>query len=182
MDEIITNAALPGVRFTVWQDTSAEDPRNWIDDSHAQTLTYHAAHGYDTDGADDAATGTMQAFMRVYDETGNADLANRVAERYARTFEPEARVHVSRGRGYSQGEWWETVTVVTDAGYGTPEGHAEEFHQWMRGDVYGVTVERLTVCDHGVEHWDAEDSLGGIYADSASSAVAYFREECAVSA
>ena len=175
---IVTDDETPNVRYVVWQDTDSDDPRDWSDTTEAQTLVYRAAYRTGNADADasSAATGTMAAFIHAYDATGDATKALRAATLYAAMFEPDYSVETYSATGYTQGEWWELVSVVKD-GYGTPKDHAETFEQWTRGDVWCVMEETLTECDnpencHGDEesHWQAGDSLGGIYADDPEDA------------
>jgi len=43
------------------------------------------------------------------------------------------------------------------------EGEVKTFAQYIEGQVYGFTLERLSTCSHGDEHGDTEESCGGFY-------------------
>ena len=181
---IVTDRTEPDARFIVWQDESADDPRTWTD--AAQTLIYRAAYlSRSEDDLSDADTGTMQTFCRVYDATGNEDHALKVAQRYARIVEPGTQIALHGARGYSQGAWWDTVTVTTD---GTdPDAYAETLAQYLAGDVWCVKRETYVPCEvegchaDDDEHWEGVtasgvDSLvvGGIYASDVEDAVSQY--------
>lgn len=184
-DAIVTDDERPGVRFVVTQDTDAEDPRSWLDDSGEQILIYRAARNYGIDNLCDAWTPVMEAWTRVYGDTGDERLALAVAQRYARMFHPEYAIALDSGHGYSQGDWWETVVTwrVTEDNPAEldPRLYTEAFHQWMRGDVYYVSVEYLTECDCcGGQDWEQRDevfSCGGFYADDAEAAVLQYADQ-----
>lgn len=176
-DCVVTDRDEPRARYIVWQDKMPDDPREWSD--NAQTLVYRAAYlSRNVDRISDADTSTMEAYFRVYEATHNEDHALKIAQRYARVFEPEARITLHSVRGYSQGQWCDTVTVTVN---GTdPEPYAETFAQYFVGDVYCVKRETYTACTvdgcHGDEdaHWDTDTVIGGIYASDATEAVAQF--------
>lgn len=183
----VTDPATPHARFVVWQDTDAEDPRAWQDDASAQTLIYSANRGSSPDSTDDAASPVMAAFMQHYTEHGDADAALILARRYARIWSPGWKIDTYSARGYSQGDWWDLVTV-TGPDAGDPSDYSQEWEQWARGDVYSVMRETFMPCEtpdtcHGDEEshwWSVTDQgieslvIGGIYADDAEDAVAQY--------
>lgn len=180
--ETITLDAHPNVRFEVSQDLDAEDPRTWND--AVQILTFRSPHyGANNDDVErEADTRTMEAFGRVYDATGDDEYALKVAQRYARVFEPDVTVETFTLRGYSQSDWQDVVIVTpSDGSCGTAEGHAETFRQWLYGDVYAVTeLHPHTWRDdagNDLTTWEDGDSLSGIYADSAEEAAEYYAAE-----
>ena len=163
-------------RFYVWQDTDAESPTEW--DSASSVLVFNTARNYRTDSP---VCAVSEAFYRVYDETGDDDLALKVARRYSvlrgvyRDIEhASAHIVTSSVTGYSPSEWWD-ILVITEHGYGDAESLADVWAQWARGDVYSVTADRFTPCEHSTcraehygdeSHWDSVESCGGFYADS----------------
>jgi len=44
-------------------------------------------------------------------------------------------------------------------------GEVETYDQYLTGDVYYFTIEKVLTCDLGCEHTEDEDSCGGFYGD-----------------
>lgn len=180
--ETVTLDAHPNVRFEVSQDFDAEDPREW--DREVQILTYRGPRlsRLEDDIERAADSRTMEAFGRVYDESGDDEHALKVAQRYARAYEPDVIIDTFSLRGYSQGDWQDVVVVTpSDGSCGTAESRAETFRQWAYGDVYSVIVQHPHTWHDGdgntLTTWEDGDSLGGIYADSAEEVAEYYATE-----
>lgn len=45
------------------------------------------------------------------------------------------------------------------------EGEVAEYDAWLRGEVYGYVIEKLSTCDHGDEHADVVGSCWGFVGD-----------------
>jgi len=45
------------------------------------------------------------------------------------------------------------------------KGEVETYDQFIRGDVYGFRISKITTCDHGHEHEEELDSCWGFYGD-----------------
>lgn len=45
------------------------------------------------------------------------------------------------------------------------KGEVETYDQFIRGDVYGFRICKVTTCDHGHEHEEELDSCWGFYGD-----------------
>lgn len=154
-----------GRGYSVMQDDAASDPRSNIDDEHAALWAYRVpTHGGSV--AQDLPSGNIaiDAFARFY-ESFEDHAALTMTQRYLRIFHPESTrtVGISTVRGHSQGDWLDLVCAVAD-GYGTPDGHMNEFAMWAYGNVWTV------IPDDG-------DSLSGIYADDDEAALDLFRRD-----
>lgn len=62
------------------------------------------------------------------------------------------------------------------------EGEVETYDQYLRGEIYGFHISKLSTCDHGHEHKDLIDSCWGFYGvedcmDEAKSIVEYHIRE-----
>lgn len=173
----VTNTDTPGIRYEVVQDTCVGDP---IVDSGAPVEHYVVRAGYMS--SSDTPSGELsEVFARLNEVFDNA---LDVTRRYARIFmgcteaEANARIVLAETRGHSPSEWTQLFVHVSDEGYGTAEGWAEEWARWARGDVFGVTVQTLNSCDScDCEEWEEGDSLWGIYADDAEEAAQYYATE-----
>ena len=55
-------------------------------------------------------------------------------------------------------EWKEKVTKYL-------EGEVDTYDQYLRGDIYGYKVSKISVCDLGCEHEEVVDSCGGFYGE-----------------
>jgi len=55
-------------------------------------------------------------------------------------------------------EWKEKVTKYL-------EGEVEAYDQYLRGDIYGYKVSKISVCDLGCEHEEEIDSCWGFYGE-----------------
>lgn len=67
---------------------------------------------------------------------------------------------------------FDTPGTRADTGVLTPEdieaalrGEVEEYDRFLRGEVYGYVIERLSTCDHGDVHSDHVDSCWGYIGD-----------------
>lgn len=151
----------PGVRYVAYYDHDVENPLEMLGSDEVQ-----AVHT-DRSNIVSSVSGTMRVFLTVLYEN-NEELALKVARRHAAVFEPDTKIAYSAARGL--------VVVVSDPGYGTPEGWLDEYGQWADGNVYGVAAEEW---DEDLEDWLETDSLWGIYADDEEEAAKYYREYCA---
>ena len=157
-----------GLGYDVFQDTDAEDPRSWIgDDEKVAVYVFNGARG-DKD-ADVPGNVAAQAFARFY-ELYKEDVALALTKRWLRIFRKERYDLAMRTiRGYSQGDWAEVFAAsVIDhedgtPGYGTAQGHIDQYASWRWGDVWTVSP-------------DEGDSLSGIYAASAEEALERYLE------
>ncbi len=162
-----------GLGYDVYQDTDAEDPRSWIgDDEKVAVYVFNGPRG-DKD-AEVPGNVAAQAFARFYELWDEAkSLA--VTRRWLAIFREEKYdLAVSTIRGYSQGDWAEVfaASVIDDTpenaagtpGYGTAQGHIDQYASWRWGDVWTVSP-------------DEGDSLSGIYAASAEEALEQYLED-----
>ena len=176
---IVTDTERSDVRYIVSQDEDSESPNEW---GLGHVYVYRTAHlGSGSDIPDDELS---RVFFEVLDRHDD-DIALEVTRRYARVFlgmtecEAAARIDTYSARGYSQSDWWDVLSITPDS---FALGCARDWEQWARGDVYVVTEETRIPCDstecHGGDeaHWEARDSLGGIYADSATDAITEYRD------
>lgn len=176
---IVTDTERSDVRYTVERDDVCESPNEW---GSGHVYVYRTADfGSGSDIPDDELS---RVFFEVLDRHDD-DIALEVTRRYARVFlgmtpdEAYGRIDIHSAHGYSQGDWWDVLSIVPE---GSAIDYARVWEQWARGDVYAVTEETRIPCDspecHGGDeaHWKANDSLGGIYADSATGAVTEYRE------
>lgn len=151
-----------GTGFDVWNDTDADDPRTRIPDEHAALYVYNGPRGNkDSEVPENVVA---QAFAR-FNETLPSDAhAFAATVRWLNVFHPDLKVDAEMRtiRGYSQGDWADVFAVVAE-GYGTAESHIDEYRMWCFGDVWVVDP-------------DDDDSLSGIYADSAEDAVKFYLE------
>lgn len=175
----VTNTDTPGVRYEVVQDGNVSDP---IIDSGAPVEHFVVRAGY-TSSTVTPSGELSEVFARFNDEFDNAI---DVTRRYARIFmgyteaEANTRIALVSTSGHSQSDWAELFVHVSEEGYGTAEGWANEWSQWARGDVFGVSVQTLIPCDScDCEEWEDGDSLWGIYADDAEEVAQYFATEYA---
>ena len=182
---IVTDTERSDVRYTVGRDDVSESPNEW---GSGHVYVYSTAYlGGSEDIPDDELS---RVFFEVLDRHDDDSLALEVTRRYARVFlgmtpdEAYGRIDIHSAHGYSQGDWWNVLSITPDSF--APDsfalGYARVWEQWARGDVYAVTEEARIPCDspecHGgdEDHWEAKDSLGDIYADSATGAVTEYRE------
>ena len=182
----VTLADYPGYVFDVTHDLDASDP---VADSGAPVEMYAARGGYRSTLGDN--TGYWIDAHKRFEESFGDDAAD-VLKRFAVAFHgwDKARaddaIHFGTYRGYSQSDWLDVLTVVTEDGYGMAEGWFEEWSQWARGDVYTVGAERFEECDcdcqatHTSREKDNGNELiyvGGIYADDVEEAATYYAGE-----
>lgn len=62
------------------------------------------------------------------------------------------------------------------------EGEVETYDRYLRGEIYGYSISKLSTCDHGHEHKESIDSCWGYYGvedcmDEAESIVEYYIKE-----
>ena len=188
---IVTSDDYPNMRFIVYPDTDASDPSEYYGD---EVELYVFAAGYKS--CNDAPTGYWsELFAQFYNDYDNVKALDMV-RRFAVIFhgwtraQADTRIMTLSTPGGSPGDWADIFVAVPDEGDGSPEGYAEEWSQWARGDVFGVCPERYVPCEHpdschGDEddHWTTSndqgldfDDLWGIYADDAEDAVKHFAE------
>lgn len=181
---IVTDTERPDVRYIVSQDEDSESPNGW---ESGRVYVYRVAIGSTAGSVSDPDDELSSVFFEVMHSRhlGNDSLALEVTRRYARVFlgmtpdEAYGRIDIHSARGYSQGDWWDVLSITPDS---FARDYARIWEQWARGDVYVVTEDTRIPCDspecHGGDeaHWESKDSLGGIYADSATDAVAEYRE------
>lgn len=180
-NETITLAEYPKHRFTVVQDMDVCDP---IADSGVNVHYYvceSARYGFSNTEPNGEYAETFARFMEVFD----TDTAFTAFRRWLHIYEEwswqkiESQSALYNHVGYSPSEWCTLFVCVPDTGDGTATGWAEEWSQWVRGDVYGVIAEKYIECNsaecHGDEdsHYEESESLWGIYADSAEDAARY---------
>lgn len=164
-------------RYVVWQDS--DSPANWNSDD--TVMVYNTSP---RSGRDKATCELSEVFERAYD-THDADKALAITRRYARVCigwtpeRAEGAIVTYSARGYSQGDWWDILAITWEGEYA--ESLAEQWEQWVRGDVWSVRAEFGTVCDKGELHWDTVNDqgidfypVGGIYADSAEDTVSEY--------
>ena len=146
-------------QYKVVQDLDAEDPREWIEDSHVALYVYNGPRGHKDPIPDNRIAEVFDHFYKIYDD----EKALAATKRWLTVFYPEiaaiVEVEISNIQGYSQGDWLDVLAVVTQ-GYGSAASHINEFRQWVFGDVWTVS--------------DGTDTLSGIYADDQEQAVEFF--------
>lgn len=186
MSEVVTLEDFPTMRFIVWQDEDAPEP---ISDSGCPVECLAYREGYQSIASDNTGK-YIDVFKQFYNALGDAEKALRAMKYWLVRFngwtpeEAEARTLLYSHLGYSQGDWLDMFFIVTEDGYGTPEGWANEWSRWANGDVYVVRAETKIECenldlchldeddhwtmqnDQGVEHM----TCGGYYADSPEEA------------
>ena len=179
---IVTDSERTDVRYIVSQDEYSESPNEW---GSGKVYVYRVAYGSTAGSVSDPDDELSSVFYRAYDRHYNSSLALETTRRYARVFlgmtpdEAYGRIANYSARGYSQGDWWDVLSITPDS---FALGYARIWERWARGDVYVVTEEARIPCDspecHGGEesHWEVVDSLCGIYADDAEGAVSEYRE------
>ena len=155
-------------------DYPEESPNEW---GYDKTYIYRTAY---KGMPDTPECPISDAFYRVYEHNHDEDLALKVARRYAiilQDWEPAQTlngIQLHTLRGYSQGDWWDTLTISPDWDANL---YAETFQQWLRGDIYLVTEYSRIECNnddcHGSDndHWELSGGLGGIYADDPETAL-----------
>lgn len=151
-----------GETFTVEQDDSGDDPRGWVESELASVYIYRAARGYRDDNPDDFRNVAVDAFAHYYARDWDEGEALKLTRRYLAAYHPKLKIACDTFSvtGYSQGDWVDIFVAVAN-GYGTPEGHADTYERYFRGDVWVVS--------------NGEDSLGGIYAESQEEAIEAFK-------
>lgn len=165
----------PTSRLAVRQDEFAEDPRGWV--PSVDVLRYNTPrYNSSADDLGDCKTILGTVFTVVYGNTGDDDLALKVALRYKSVFNIWEDIETRTLQGYSQGDWVDAVAVAPH-GYGTAAGHLDEYNAWLWGDVSEVMLERKTrwiredtACDPFTEEvelhtWEYADAIGGSYLD-----------------
>ena len=179
---IVTDTERPDVRYIVSRDDDSESPNEW---GMGKVYVYHVAYGSTAGSVSVPDDELSSVFFGAYHRYGDGYLALVVTRRYARVFlgmtpdEAYDKIETYLARGYSQGDWWDVLSITPDS---FARNYARIWERWARGDVYVVTEESRIPCDspecHGEDeaHWKANDSLGGIYADSATGAVTEYRE------
>lgn len=144
-----------GTRVTVAHDADSENPCDWYSDTIL--CVYHA--GYRSVSEDDKGDVLICAFLEYRDRGEDEETALALAKRYARTFYGDTRPAILGSMiGYSQSDWAEFIVVGEDA-----ESLSASWQAWARGDVYCAYTD--------------DDSLGGIFADSAEEAAKYYHTE-----
>ncbi len=66
------------------------------------------------------------------------------------------------------------------------KAEVETYDQYIRGDIYGYTISKVTTCEHGHEHTEELDSVWGYYGEDecmkdAEAIVRYYMEKEMVS-
>lgn len=158
-----------GLGYDVYQDTDAEDPRSWIGDDEAVAVyVFNGPRGdKDAEVPDNVAAQAFARFYEIYEE----DIALAVTRRWLTIFREE-KYDLAMGtiRGYSQSDWADVFAAsIIDhedgtPGYGTAQGHIDQYASWRWGDVWTVSP-------------DEGDSLSGIYADNAEEALKLYLED-----
>lgn len=161
-----------GASFSVFQDTSAEDPRTWIgDDSKVAVYVFNGPHGdKDDETPENIAAHAFRRFYEIYDEIRSLELT----KRWLAAFHPEVQydLTVETIRGHSQSDWAEVfaASIIDRPGaapsYGTAQSHIAQYAQWRWGDVWVVDPDGTAL-----------DPLGGIYADDPEEALRLFLTE-----
>lgn len=181
----VTLADYPGYVFDVTHDRDASDPVEYL----GAPVEMYAAHGSYRSTIGDNNGYWIDAHKRFDDSFNDATV---ILKRFAVAFHgwDKARaddaIHFATYHGYSQSDWLDVLTVVTEEGYGTAEGWFDEWSQWARGDVYTVGAERVEECacgcqaTHTIREKDNGNELiylGGIYADDVETAALYYANE-----
>ena len=136
-------------------DGDSENPCHWYSDT---ILCVYRA-GYSSDNEDDRGDVLIRAFLEYRDRGEDDERALLLAKRYARTFYGDDRPAIlGKMRGYVQSDWADFIVVGEEV-----ESLSASWTQWARGDVYVAYTD--------------DDSLGGIFADSAEDAAKYFHDE-----
>jgi len=167
------------ITFSVGLDEDTTDPRDDMD--MVPMFIYRAGRG-DTDSVEDAdltwADGTVNilgAFQHFFDRFKNADMAIALANRWARVCGVKYEVATRMIHGYAQSDWWSVAYVVEPYA----DVDLKTLGMYLRGDIYVVSASGDYECACAEklsrhEHDYPEESLGGIYADSAEDAVKKF--------
>lgn len=156
-----------GRTYSVIHDHDAEDPRTFIEDSKVALWAYREPVLSRSVAADRPDNWIIDAFARFYEQfTDEASLE--ATRRWLRIFHPEETAITDVGtfslRGYSQSDWLDVI-VVAEKGYGSAEGHAQEFRNWAFGDIWIVVPDQ-----------DGE-SLAGIHAEDSEEALQHYLEQ-----
>lgn len=149
--------------YQVVQDTDAEDPREWVSDTHAALYVYSGPRGYREEVPGNPIAEAFAHFYRTYD----AEKSLAMTRRWLNLFHPELVGFLDFGtatvRGYSQSDWAEVFVVASD-GYGTAAEHVDEYRMWAFGDVWAVSAI-------------GGESTSGIYAESPAEALEQYLEQ-----
>lgn len=144
-----------GTVVYVTQDTDSENPCDWYSDT---ILCVYRA-GYRSVNNDGKCDVLINTFLAYRDRGEDDDRALMLAKRYARTFYGDTRPAILGNMiGYSQSDWADFIVVGEDAAM-----LATSWGYWARGDVYCAYTD--------------DDSLGGIFADSAEEAAMLFHAD-----
>lgn len=152
-----------GTIVNVAQDPDSMSPLEWGHDVAA----YVHRSGYrmtlaDCEGSRDTIASAFAYYVDNARRGEEEDDLLKRAMRYARVFYGDTRVaKLVEMQGYSQSDWAEILFIGP-----TEEAVnfvAENYATYFRGDVYCA--------------WTDDNSLGGIYADSAEDAAKYFHDE-----
>lgn len=144
-----------GTVVHVEPDTDSDNPCDWYSDTIL--CVYNA--GYSSVNEDDRGDILIRAFLEYLDRGEDDERALMLAKRYARTFHGYTRPAILGSMiGYSQSDWADFIVVGEEV-----ERISASWQYWARGDVYCAYTD--------------DDSLGGIFADSAEEAAKYFHDE-----
>lgn len=159
-----------GVNYTVYQDTDADDPRSWLTHEEAALVVINADRNTRTDNINDyddnpVINDLLQA-MEKYDIADPSDISSEWLEGWIHNTKLDRpsydiemmTIHTSQSS-------WFTIIAAVKEGYGSARSHVDTFAAWARGDVWIVSPD----------HPDY-DTLCGIYADDAESAVKQYIE------
>ena len=152
-----------GMRVSVVPDTDSESPLEWGHDVEA--YVYRSRYRMslpDCKGSGDTIVSAFTEYAGSARRGEDEDDLLKLAMRYARTFYGDNRAAKLVGiQGYSHGDWAEILFIgPTDSAVNFVSANYE---MYFRGDVYCA--------------WTDDDSLGGIYADTAEEAAKYFHDE-----
>lgn len=155
------------IGYDVYPDPDAEDPRTWTEDEHACVYVFNSEwYGREADRKVPENI-AAQAFARFYGVFGAGSfgdhLAKDVTRRWLSIFHPEKQIDVMVETVSLDQSSWRSCFAAVEDGYGAPQDHIDEFIQWARGDVWVVDP-------------DNDNALGGIYAETAEDALAYYRK------
>jgi hypothetical protein len=159
-----------GVNYTVYQDTDADDPRSWLTHEEAALVVINADRNTRTDDINDyndnpVINDLLQA-MEKHDIDDPSDINSAWLEEWihnAKLNHPSYDIEMMTIHT-SQSSWFTIIAAVKE-GYGSARDNIDTFAAWARGDVWIVSPD----------HPDY-DTLCGIYADDAESAVKHYIE------
>lgn len=157
-----------GVNYTVYQDTDADDPRSWLTHEEAALVVINADRNTRTDNINDyddnPVINDLLQIMEEHDIDDPSAISSEWLEEWIHNTKSDhpsydiemMTIHTSQSS-------WFTIIAAVKEGYGSACDNIDTFAAWAQGDVWIVSPD----------HPDY-DTLCGIYADDAESAVKYY--------